>query len=335
MKAKLMGIHKVNKRLSDGSIGVYYYAWRGGPRIKSNPDTREFLAEFVHLTHDRSDAVKTGTLAELIEDFKKSSDFTNLAERTQQDYHGHFPHILAKFADMQISWLEERGFRAAVKDWQEGMASAPRRADMRLSAFKRIISFAVDKEILTVNKLAGIKNIHSGTRRDEIWTGEQLDTFVSQAPVQLARAVMLALWTGQRPDDVLSLLWSNYDGNIISLKQKKTGKRVRVTASEELKEMLDTMPRTAVNILTTGAGIPWGSGFGGYFRKWQKKLEITGVTFNDLRGTFVTVSYAKGYSIKDIAKATGHEERFCERIINDHYLAADLTLNVNEYRTKM
>ncbi len=329
-----MGIHKVctNK---NGISRTYYYAWRGGPRIKSKPDTRAFLAEYVHLTHGRKDAVKTGTLAELIEQFKASPEFASLAPRTRKDYHDNLSHVLAEFADMQVSWLEERGIRGVVKKWQESMSDAPRRADMRVSAFSRVISFAVDREILSINKLAGMKKLHHNSRRDEIWTGEQLDKYVSQAPAQLAQAVMLALWTGQRPDDVLSLLWSNYDGNIISLKQKKTGKRVRIIVSEELKAMLDSLPRTAVTILTNGKGVPWGSGFDGYFRKWQKRLKITGVTFNDLRGTFVTVSYAKGYSIKDIAKATGHEERFCERIINDHYLAADLTLDVSEYRTKI
>lgn len=49
----------------------------------------------------------------------------------------------------------------------------------------------------------------------------------------------------------------------------------------------------------------------------------------------ISVAYAKGFSVKQISKTTGHSERHCERVIEVHYLAADLTIHVNEYRTKM
>src|SRR6476659_5371983 len=31
--AHMVGVHKVNKVLADGSTATYHYAWRGGPRI--------------------------------------------------------------------------------------------------------------------------------------------------------------------------------------------------------------------------------------------------------------------------------------------------------------
>lgn len=330
-----MGIHRVPKRLANGETRIYHYAWRGGPRITAKPDSRAFLAEYVRLTHGRKDAIQTGTLAELVVSFQNSVEYAKLKPRTKKDYEDHFPHILEQFADLPIPALEERGIRAVIKDWHEGMAAAPRRADMRLSALSRVLSFAVDREIIDINKALGISKLSHGTRRDIIWTGEQLDKYVHSAPEPLAQAVMLGLWTGQRQGDLLTLPWSSYDGRVISLKQNKGGKRVRVRVSDELKSMLDAMPKKAITILTNEAGRSWGSGFGGHFRRWQGKLDIKGVTYHDLRGTFITVAYANGYSISEIARATGHTEKHCERIINDHYLAADLTINVNEYRTKM
>lgn len=43
MRVKLPGIAKVRKRLADGTIAVYYYAWRGGPRLPGTPGSPEFV----------------------------------------------------------------------------------------------------------------------------------------------------------------------------------------------------------------------------------------------------------------------------------------------------
>lgn len=335
MRVRVVGIHKVRKRLADGSVREYYYAWRGGPRIDAQPNSRAFLTEYTRLTQGRDDAIRTNTLAEIVIAFQNSEEFRKLKPRTQSDYADHIGHILAAFADLPIPALEERGMRKVFTDWRDSMAATPRRADMRISALSRMLNYAIDQEIIAVNKAQGIGKLSDGTRRDVIWTPEQLDRFIGNAPQCLSEAVQLALWTGQRQGDLLALTWNAWDGRIISLRQAKGGKRVRIVANEPLKAMLDAMPRKAVTILTNGRGLPWGSGFGGYFRKWQNRLGVTGVTFHDLRGTFITNAYEEGYSIKQISEASGHSERDADRIIRDHYLAADLTMGVNEYRTKM
>ena len=43
------------------------------------------------------------------------------------------------------------------------------------------------------------------------------------APAELALALMLALWTGQRQGDLLRLPWSAYDGAHIRLQQSRPG----------------------------------------------------------------------------------------------------------------
>ena len=42
--------------------------------------------------------------------------------------------------------------------------------------------------------------------------------------IQLALALMLAIWTSQRQGDLLRLPWSAYDGTHIRLQQSKTGR---------------------------------------------------------------------------------------------------------------
>lgn len=99
---------------------------------------------------------------------------------------------------------------------------------------------------------------------------------------------------------------------------------MRVKVSAELKAILDATKREATTILTTRDGTPWTSdGLRASWRKACDRAGIEGVTFHDLRGTFVTLAYRAGSSIKEIAEVTGHSERDAEAIIRKHYLAGD------------
>src|SRR5690606_40720201 len=98
---------------------------------------------------------------------------------------------------------------------------------------------------------------------------------IKPAPEPIVRAMMLALWTGQRQGDLLKITWSAYDGESLSLRQGKTGAHVRVKVSEELKAILDHVKRgNAVTILTNAQGKPWATGFKS---SWRKAVEKAGI----------------------------------------------------------
>ena len=74
MRVHLKGIHRVEMRLATGEARVYYYAWRGGPRINAQPGTPEFIREY-HEAHASLRKPKAGTLMTLIAEFKGSAEF--------------------------------------------------------------------------------------------------------------------------------------------------------------------------------------------------------------------------------------------------------------------
>lgn len=158
---------------------------------------------------------------------------------------------------------------------------------------------------------------------------------IKPAAEPLVRALMLAIWTGQRQGDLLKLTWKAYDGHSIYLRQSKTGAHVRMKVSEELKSYLDGVPRgNSVTILTNGQGQPWATGFKSSWRKAVEKAGIEGKTFHDLRGTFVTLAYRNGASIKEIAEVSGHSEKDAEGIIRKHYLVSSAAVESIENRQK-
>lgn len=348
MKVDLVGVHRVKKRLADGSVRVYHYAWRGGPSMTSDPESIEFVAEYVRLTRERPDAPFQGCMAEIIREYLKSPAYTSLKESTREGYDIAIASIETEFFAMTAKQICAPGSRLLFLQWRDEIAKThPRKADLFMSVLKRILWFGMDREMIERHPLEKVEKISDGTRRDVIWTDDQIDLFrngrkadgetaeIKPAAEPLVRAMMLGLWTGQRQGDLLKLTWKAYDGYSIALRQSKTGAHVRVKVSDELKACLDAVKRgNAVTILTNGQGKPWASGFKSSWRKAVEKAGITDRTFHDLRGTFVTLAYRNGSSIKEIAEVTGHSEKDAEGIIRKHYLVSSAAVEKIEARTR-
>ena len=169
--------------------------------------------------------------------------------------------------------------------------------------------------------------VYRGNRVDKVWTADDEAVFLQSAPAHLHLPLLLALWTGQRQGDLLRLPWSAYDGQRIRLRQSKTGARVSAKVGAPLKAALDATPERSPVILTNSEGKPWTSdGFRASWRKAQIGAGITGVTFNDLRGTAVTRLALVGCTEAEIAAITGHTLRDVRSILDAHYLHRDPAL---------
>jgi integrase len=337
MNVELVGVHRVEYRKPDGFARVYYYAWRGGPRMKEDPEKDEhaFAAEYFRLTRGRDLPSGKGKLPELVAAYRKSALYTSKKESTRRGYDAAIDRIQAEFHDMPLSALAKPGARRLLLEWRdEDLADRPRTADLTMTVFAKMLAFGADREMIVRNPLERLERLSDGTRRDVIWTDEQLAAFRAKASPGLRVALLLAMWTGQRQADLLALTWSAYDGTHIKLRQQKTGRLVRVRVYSELKAALDATPKKALTILTPSRRVngeiqAWtSSGFRASWAETCDRAKVEGVTFHDLRGTFVTLAYRHhGASIKEIAEVTGHSEREAEAIIRKHYLAGDAVIH--------
>lgn len=333
MRVRLKGLNKVEKRLADGTIKAYYYAWKGGPRVLGTPGSPEFIANYnaavASLVRIRDDC-----LASLITRYIRSPAFMNLKPATKKHYSWHLTVIESKFGDMPIVALKDRRVRADFLGWRDEVAErSPRQADVGMAVFARMLSWAYDKGIAPAHPLEKPGRIYRANRSASIWTEEHEAAFYDHAPQHLHLALMLALWTGQRRADLLALTWGDYDGHRIRLMQKKTGARVAVPVGAALKSALDAVRSSLelddedarkLPILLTENGTPWtDSGFGASWRKACKKAGVVGVTFHDLRGTAVTRLARAGCTVPEIASISGHSLNDVNEILNSHYLLLD------------
>jgi integrase len=329
MRVSLKGLHRVTAKGH-----TYYYAkrGRGGPRIETTaePGTAEFMAAYNAAVAKIKPKV-TGRVLDLIVLFKRSTEFTGLAPRTQADYHKHLKVIEAKWSKVPIEALSDRRIRGDFKEWRDALAKKSlRQADYAWTVLQRVFSVAKDRGRITVNPCEKGGRLYEADRTDKLWTDDHVDRFTAAASAHLHLPLMLALWTGQRQGDLLQLPWAAYDGEFIRLRQGKGKRRVKIPVGAPLKAMLDKAPRVADVILTTTRGTAWTED--GFRASWGKacgRAGIDDVTFHDFRGSAVTRLFMAGATVAEIASITGHSLRDVEAILDAHYFGRTTELAVS------
>jgi integrase len=150
-----------------------------------------------------------------------------LAESTRLQYRRMLTKAEEELGDLPLKALDDPRVRKDLLDWREKIAkvSGSREADHRLSAISAMITWAVDRGHLSSNHVRGFKRLYHVDRAELIWLPEHIDAFMNVAPLEMQRALIIALHTGQRQADILKLPWSAYDGRSITLRQGKASRR--------------------------------------------------------------------------------------------------------------
>ena len=311
-RAKLpKGLWFQRKVLSSGEVVRYGYFGRG---VDTASLGREGTSEF----HDRlAELLRRGpterTVASLVVQYRQSPEFGSLRPRTQQDYILQLDKIRDAFGALSLRAMAAREISKHIYAWRDSMSASRRQADYGVQVLKIVLAWGTKRGILEHNRAAGVNRLDRGDRRESVWSADQISAFLGVATEPMARALILALETGQRQGDLLRMSWSTVGQNIIQLKQAKTGAYAAIPISARLGECLDSIPRSdATTVLTNANGHPWdvkGNGFRSAWRGVCQSAGIRGVTFHDLRGTFVSARLADGWSAQEVALCTGHSLR--------------------------
>jgi len=335
MRVRLRGINSVTKRLADGTRRTYSYAWKGGPSLRGEQGTPEFIASYNEAVA-RKVVPPRGTLLSLLQAFQASDSFLRLADETRRGYAGLIRRNIEKdLGDYPLSGLTDRRTRGNFMGWRDRIAasSGRRQADYAWGVLARVLSWGLDRGLVLANPCTRGGQLYRGSRAEKIWTSADEATFLAHAPTNLQLALLLALWTGQRQGDLLRLPWSAYDGKRIRLRQSKTSARVEIPVGTPLKARLDTTLRMSPVILTRGDGRLWtGQAFRAAWGRACRAAGIVGLTFHDLRGTAITRLAIAGATEAEIATITGHSLRSVRAIIDRHYLARDPALGESAIR---
>jgi integrase len=306
---------------------VYRYAWRGGPRLKAEFGTPAFVAEYseAHAVRVGGDGKK---LASLIIAYKKDTAWTNLSEKTRQNWAPWLDRIQVKFGEVTLASVDRPLMRAVIRKWRDQYRLHPRTADVGLQVFSRLLSFGVADGILVNNMAKGVPHLYRNDRSDLIWTSQELDHIALTASEPLMRAARLAALTGLRQGDLLRLSWSHIKSNSIEIGTGKSNERktTLIPIYAELRQLLKSMPKKATTVLTNSDGMPWKSGFGSSWGKAVAKAGIVDLHFHDLRGTAATRFFMAGFEIREIAELMTWSEVRVEGLINRYVKRDEILL---------
>lgn len=330
VKGHLKGINKTTKRLADGILRTYYYHRGSGKPLPGKPFDPDFLAAYQEA--ERVAPLETGNVNELIRGYCLSPKFLNKRASTQREYKRVLMQLEKAFGKMPIAALAPPRVVGKFIQYQEDIGGAhPREADNRLTVLSAVFSYAKRKGRIARNPLEGFERLYHGNRAEKVWTEADVLNFMKDAPVELQRAMILAIHTGQRYGDLVRLRWADYDGNAVSLRQSKTSQRVWIKCTSALKAMLEATPRTGPFILTRRDGLPWHTRRDdkALSKAWTAHMKAAGMYpddraerlhFNDLRGTAVTLLAEAQATVPMIVAITGHTMESAHRIL-EKYLA--------------
>ena len=344
MKISIKGIYEIRKRLKNGTIASYWYHRASQTRLSGTFGSTEFLTAYMNAGKFLKDDLQN--VSNLISEYTGSPKFLKLKPRTRDEYLRMLRHLDLEFGDMPIKALENLKVRGEFIDYQEKMSlQTPREADNRLSVMSAVFSYSFDKGRISRNPIASFSRLHKSDRADIIWAEKDVKCFMKEAPVELQRAMILALHTGQRYGDLIRLRWSDFDGQYLQLTQSKTSAKLRIYCTAALLRMLNNTPRACPYILARPDGRPWFTEKDDkqLAKAWRAHMEVAGfyptplaqlptadrrahLHFNDIRGTAVTLLAEAGATVPQIASITGHTLQSATRIL-ERYLSITQALS--------
>jgi hypothetical protein len=184
MRVRLKGINRVTARLADGHIATYYYAWKGGPRLRDKPGSPEFVASYNAAVAQKIAPAK-GVLLAVLQGYQQSQDFLGLAERTRADYIGKIKLIEKKFGDFPLSALTDRRSRGVFLAWRDQLGTNSRRqADYAWVVLARVMSWALNRGLIATNPCEKGGRLYRGSRADKVWMADDEALFLAKAPAQ-------------------------------------------------------------------------------------------------------------------------------------------------------
>lgn len=236
----------------------------GDMPLPGKPGDAEFHAKYAELTAmvERQKVVASPPRSSwrwLIRRYKDSPEFRALADATQLDY--------TRTLDLLDAQLGEEPFALTttgmIRDVRDDFAETARKAHKIKQVASLLYTWADDHQLVKpgFNPARDMRRLKKkgGSKEYVCWSDHEFDLFAASAIPPMKTAAMLARYTGQRAEDIARMVWSDYQGEMIRVRQSKTGTPLMIACPAPLRAYLAEMKRgrSGVVILTSAAGAPY------------------------------------------------------------------------------
>lgn len=265
------------------------------------------MAALVPLERQGPALVKAGTLGALIRSYLASAAFAALAPATRGARRRVLEKLEQEHGAGPVKGLEAKHIRAMI----EKLAGRAGKARNLLGALSALLAWAVDMGLLEVNVCRGVKRPKLSRDGWHAWTDAEIEQYRAyHALGTMARlALELAICTLQRRAELVVLGRQHVEeGNLLRVRQRKTGAWAYVEITPELQAAIDAMPPTNhLTYLRTSLGDNFTpNGFTHRMKLWAREAGLMGVPLHGLRKAGARIKIEKyGWDIPEVQAAGG------------------------------
>lgn len=224
--------------------GRYWRFRRGDLKapLPGKPGEPTFHSEYlrlVALSEQKAPEPDRSSFAWLVAQYRASAEFSALRPLTQLDYGKTLDLIEREFGDWPFALTSSK----MVKAVRDGLSATPRKAHKLKQMMSRLYSWGSEEGLVEAgyNPAASIKRLKVRQKAIAPWSEHEIIVFLGGAPEWLKTPVLLALYTGQRREDVVRMSWQDYQGAFIRVRQSKTGEPLDIACHPRLKEHLEAI----------------------------------------------------------------------------------------------
>ena len=202
--------------------------------------------------------------------------------------------LLGKFRGLFAKPLAHIARSDVVRVLDAVVASGtPYRADRSLSALKKLMNWALDRGMINVNPIAGLKPPHKERSREQVLSDDELTSLMKAADDEgypFGNAIKLLILTGPRRSEVADMRWSEIDFDravwTIPAARSKNGQSHEVPLSSLAVTILKSQPRFIASdwVFTTTGRTPI-SRFGRLKRRLDSDAIVADWRIHDIRRT--------------------------------------------------
>ena len=178
-----------------------------------------------------------------------------------------------------------------------------------LALLKTIINKAVEWGKLKENSLRAVKKFRENNARERILSPEEARRLIECAAPAIRPVLIVALNTGMRRTEILSLKWRDVDfaKSFILIEDSKSGRSRKVPMNEFVYKTLKELPRTSdEHVFFNPETNDHIKDIKTSFRTACQRAEIQGVRLHDLRHTAASKMIEAGADLVTVSKILGH-----------------------------
>lgn len=191
---------------------------------------------------------------------------------------------------------------------------SPATVNRELQVLSKVFSMAYDNGLVETNPMRRVHKLREAPSRERYLTDDEekrLFAILVGRRAHIRPIVVVALHTGMRQGEILSLKWEHvdFDQKTIYVAHTKTGRPRRIPVSKPVEVELRSLKQDASQDEYVFSYGRTGLKLTTFRHTWEracKQARISGLTFHDLRHTFATRLRAKGVHEMDIMTLLGH-----------------------------